>query len=136
MGTDADKLSRVLLTRFKQAEYDRINNRFKKTRFRKLSEYVRSVLLAQPVTVFYRDRSMDELLEEMVNLRQELNAIGNNLNQAMRSLNAAHGQADARLWMNLLSVVNGKLEPAIQQIKDQMNNYSELWSQKLKAVKA
>lgn len=136
MGTDADKLTRVLLTRFKQAEYDQINNRFKKTRFRKLSEYVRSVLLGKPVTVFYRDKSMDDLLEEMVNLRQELNAIGNNLNQAMRCINAAHGQADARLWMNLLSVVNGKLEPAIQQIRDQMNNYSEIWSQKLKAVKA
>lgn len=136
MGTNADKLTRVLLTRFKQAEYDQINNRFKKTRFRKLSEYVRSVLLGKPVTVFYRDKSMDDLLEEMISLRQELNAIGNNLNQAMRSINAAHGQADARLWMDLLGVVNGKLEPAIQQIRDQMNNYAEIWSQKLKAVKA
>ncbi|MVN91536.1 plasmid mobilization protein [Mucilaginibacter aquatilis] len=136
MGTAEDKLTRVLLTRFKQAEYDLINNRFKKTRFRKLSEYVRSVLLNKPVTVFYRDKSMDDLLEEMVNLRQELNAIGNNLNQAMRSINATHGHADARLWMNLLNVVNGKLEPAILQIRDRMNNYAEVWSQKLKAVKA
>ncbi|PAW92293.1 hypothetical protein CKK33_01805 [Mucilaginibacter sp. MD40] len=136
MGTEADNLTRVLLTRFKQAEYDQISNRFKQTRFRKLSEYVRSVLLGKPVTVFYRDKSMDELLEEIVNLRQELNAIGNNLNQAMRSINAAHGNADTKLWMNLLSIVTGKLEPAIQQIRDQMNNYAEVWSQKLKAVKA
>ncbi len=45
---------------------------FKKTRFSKLSEYVRSLLLGKPVIVLYRDRSMDEILEEMVNLRQEL----------------------------------------------------------------
>ncbi|MBL4674605.1 MAG: plasmid mobilization relaxosome protein MobC [Mucilaginibacter sp.] len=136
MVTNADKLTRVLLTRFRQAEYEMINNRFKKTRFRKLSEYVRSVLLGKPVTIFYRDRSMDELLEEMISMRQELNAIGNNLNQAMRSINAMHGNADVRLWIDLLTVVNSKLEPAIQHIKDQMNNYAGVWSQKLKAVKA
>jgi hypothetical protein len=136
MGTDADKLTRVLLTRFKQAEYDQINQRFKKTRFRKLSEYVRNVLLGKPVTVFYRDKSMDEILEEMANLRQELNAIGNNFNQAMRAINSTHGHADARLWMNLLTVINGKLEPIIIEIRDRMNNYAEVWSQKLRAGKA
>ena len=136
MGKDAEKLTRVLLTRFKQTEYDQLNKRFNNTRFRKLSEYVRSVLLDKPVTVNYRDKSMDDVLEEMVLLRQELNAIGNNLNQAMRSINSAHGNADTRLWMSLLSVINTKLEPAISQIKEQMNQYADIWSQKLKAVKA
>ena len=136
MATEADKLTRVLLTRFKQSEYDLINNRFKKTRFRKLSEYVRSVLLDKPVTVFYRDRAMDDLLEEMVCLRQELNAIGNNLNQAMRSINSAHGQADSRLWLSLISTVNSKLEPSVREIRERMNQFAEIWSQKLKAEKA
>jgi len=136
MGKDAEKLTRVLLTRFKQIEYEQLNKRFNNTRFRKLSEYVRSVLLDKPVTVNYRDKSMDDVLEEMVLLRQELNAIGNNLNQAMRSINSAHGNADTRLWMSLLSVINTKLEPAISQIKEQMNQYADIWSQKLKAEKA
>jgi hypothetical protein len=79
---------------------------------------------------------MDDVLEEMILLRQELNAIGNNLNQAMRSINSAHSNADTRLWMNLLSVINTKLEPSISQIKDRMNQYADIWSQKLRAVKA
>ncbi|MGY3211800.1 plasmid mobilization protein [Mucilaginibacter sp. HD30] len=136
MGTDAEKLTRVLLTRFKQAEYDQLNKRFKNTRFRKLSEYVRSILLNKPVTVNYRDKAMDDVLEEMILLRQELNAIGNNLNQAMRSINSAHGNADTRLWMNLLGVINTKLEPSISKIKERMDQYADIWSQKLRAVKA
>jgi hypothetical protein len=131
---DANRLKRVT-TRFKEDEFKVIDNRFKKTRFRKLSEYIRSVLLEKPVTVMYRDKSMDEVLEELILLRKELNAIGNNLNQTVRNINSAHGGADTRLWINLLGVINSKLEPSINQIKDRMNNYAELWSQKLSREK-
>jgi hypothetical protein len=132
---DANRLKRVT-TRFKEDEFKLIDNRFKKTRFRKLSEYIRSVLLEKSVTVMYRDKSMDEVLEELILLRKELNAIGNNLNQTVRNINSAHGGADTRLWINLLGIINSKLEPSINQIKDRMNNYAELWSQKLSREKA
>jgi hypothetical protein len=131
----ANRLKRVT-TRFKEDEFKLIDNRFKKTRFRKLSEYIRSVLLEKPVTIMYRDKSMDEVLEELILLRKELNAIGNNLNQTVRNINSAHGGADTRLWINLLGIINSKLEPSINQIKDRMNNYAELWSQKLSREKA
>jgi hypothetical protein len=136
MGTAADNRSKILLTRLKPGEYEQLEKRFKKTRFRKISEYARSLLLEKPVTVFYRDKTMDEVLEELVLLRRELNAIGNNLNQAMHQIDSAHGSADSRLWMNLLATINSKLEPSINQIKERMNQYAELWSQKLRAVKA
>ncbi|MBD1362943.1 plasmid mobilization relaxosome protein MobC [Mucilaginibacter sp. ZT4R22] len=136
MSEQEDNRSRWYNIRLKPDEYQLLNGKFKKTQFRKLSEYMRSLLLDKPVTVTYRDKAMDDMLEEMVLLRQELNAIGNNLNQAMRNINSAHGNADARLWMNLLSVINTKLEPSIQQIKDRMNQYADIWSQKLKAAKA
>jgi len=131
MENEEENRSRILLTRFKPAEFKLLDSRFKKTRFRKLSEYIRSVLLEKPITVTYRDKSMDEVLEELILLRKELNAIGNNLNQAVRNINSAHGHADTRLWVNLLGVINGKLEPSIIQIKDQMNKYADIWSLKL-----
>ena len=136
MAIQEDKRIRWKNLRFKPDEYRLLEKRFEKTSFRKLSEYMRSVLLEKPVTVNYRDKAMDDMLEEMVLLRQELNAIGNNLNQAIRSINSAHGNADARLWMNLLSVINTKLEPSINQIKERMNQYADIWSQKLRAGKA
>ena len=135
MENEEENRSKILLTRLKPAEFTLIDNRFKKTRFRKLSEYIRSVLLDKPITVIYRDKSMDEVLEELILLRKELNAIGNNLNQAVRNINSAHGHADTRLWVTLLGVINSKLEPSIIQIKDRMNNYADIWSQKLKAEK-
>jgi len=136
MAKQEDKRIQWKNLRFKPEEYQLLEKRFRKTTFRKLSEYMRSVLLEKPVTVTYRDKAMDDVLEELILLRQELNAIGNNLNQAMRSINSAHGNADTRLWMNLMSIVNGKVEPSINEIKDRMNQYADIWSQKLRAVKA
>jgi hypothetical protein len=136
MSEQEENRSRWYNIRLKPDEYQTLNNKFKKTQFRKLSEYMRSVLLERPVTVNYRDKAMDDVLEEMILIRRELNAIGNNLNQAMRSINSAHGNADTRLWMNLMSIINSKLEPSISQIKERMNQYADIWSQKLRAAKA
>ncbi len=136
MAEDNANRSKWLKIRLRPSEEESLNKGYKKSTFQNLSEYGRAMILGKPVTVIYRDKSMDEILEELALLRRELNFIGNNLNQAVKNINSTHGNSDARLWMNLLTVINGKLEPAINQIKERMNKYADLWSQKLKAGKA
>jgi hypothetical protein len=136
MSKPEENRTRRLIVRLKTDEYETVEKRFKKTLFRKFSEYTRNVLLEKNVTVTYRDKAMDDMLEELILLRRELNAAGNNLNQAMHLINSRHGQAEAKLWLQLLSVINSKLEPAVLQIKTRMDQYADLWSQKLKAEKA
>ncbi|MES2109827.1 MAG: mobilization protein [Bacteroidota bacterium] len=136
MDGQEENRSRWLNIRLKPDEYKRLEKRFKKTTFQTMSEYHRALLLGDPVTVIHRDKSMDEVLEELILLRRELNYAGNNLNQAVRIINSAHGFPDTRLWVNLLTIIKGKLEPAINQIKEGMNKYADIWSQKLKAGKA
>lgn len=135
MNKSTENRSRRVIVRFKQTEYELLEKRFRKTTFRKLSEYTRNVLLEKNITVTYRDKAMDDILEELVLLRRELNAAGNNLNQAMRSINTTHGGVDTSLWKNLVTILSGKIEPAIVQIKERMNEYADVWLQKSKAVK-
>lgn len=136
MENEEENRERKITTRFKPAEFLLIDQRFRKTRFRKMSEYIRCVLLEKPLTIIYRDKSMDDMAEELALLRRELSAIGNNLNQAVRQINAAHGDADKRLWLSLMSIIGSKVDPAIAQIKDRMQNFSEIWSQKSKPDEA
>jgi len=136
MEEDNQNRSKWLKIRLRPSEEESLNKRYKKTTFQNLSEYGRAMILGEPVTVFHRDKSMDEILEELAILRRELNFVGNNLNQAVKNINSAHGFPDTRLWMNLLTIINGKLEPSITQIKERMNKYADLWSQKLRAGKA
>jgi hypothetical protein len=136
MEEQQENRSRWLNIRLKPDEYKGLEKRFNRTTFQTMSEYHRALLLGDPVTVIHRDRSMDKVLEELILLRRELNFVGNNLNQAVRNINSAHGFPDTRLWINLLAIIHGKLEPSINQIKEGMNKYADLWSQKLKVGKA
>ena len=135
MADKEENRSKWIKIRLKPSEQQLLDNRYKKTTFHCLSEYARTLLLGKPVTVLTRDKSMDDVFEELMLLRRELNAIGNNLNQAVRNINSAHGNADDLLWEELLQLLNTKVNPKIGEIKERIANYSQLWSQKLKAEK-
>jgi len=136
MNKQEENRVRWLNIRLKLDEYKGLEKKFSKTSFQTMSEYHRALLLGDPVTVIHRDRSMDDVLEELALLRRELNFVGNNLNQAVRNINSVHGFPDTRLWMDLLTLIKGKLEPSITEIKEGMNKYTDLWSQKSRAGKA
>lgn len=127
--------TRRITIRLKKTEYIDLESRFKKTMFRKISEYSRNVLLEKNITVTYRDKSSDDILEELILLRKEINFFGNNFNQTVRKLNSVSGMPEAKYWQSMLEVLRDQLEPSIRQIKDRINNYSDLWSQKLSAEK-
>ena len=90
--------TRKLTVRFTEAEYKKIETSFQSTTKRKLSEYVRYVLLDKPVTVYTRDRSLDEMIVQLSLLKTELSAIGNNFNQAVRKLHTMNHYAEIKSW--------------------------------------
>lgn len=136
MGNDDRNRSLWLTIRMKLDEYELLNKRVAGTTCRSLSEYSRKVLLEKTITVISRDKSMDDVLEELILLRKELNFIGNNFNQAVRKLNSVSGMPEAQIWQSMMVVLRDQIEPSIGQIKGRMDNYSDIWSQKLSAEKA
>ena len=131
---EENRIRRITL-RFKPIEYKLVEGRFKKTVFLTMSEYSRSVLLGKNITVIHRDKSMDDVLEELILLRKEINSIGNNFNQAVKKLNSVSGMPEAHIWQSVLTVLRDQLEPSIREIKERMNSYSDIWSQRLSAEK-
>jgi hypothetical protein len=53
-------------------EYEAFIGGFKSTLYKKKSHYARKLLLRQPVTMVYRNRSLDDLIEMGVGLRKDL----------------------------------------------------------------
>src|SRR5690606_9577947 len=79
--------TRIVGVRLTLSEYERIEGLFKRTTCKKISDYIRQVLLNKPTVMTYRNVSMDDFMAEMVLLRKELNALGSNFNQIVRKLN-------------------------------------------------
>ncbi len=116
--------------RVKPEEYNLIRDQFEKTTCRKLSEYARKVLLNKPVIIKYRNQTADDFLAEMVQLKNELNHIGNNFNQAVKKLHTLDTIPEIKYWLIVNEAVKKNFTDKVEEIKNHMNELYELWSQK------
>ena len=94
MGRENSNRTRIIGLRLTPAEYAKIERKWKASTCRKLSDYVRHNLFDKPVTSYYRNQSLDEFMAEMIMLRNELNHIGSNFNQAVKRLHTLNQIAE------------------------------------------
>lgn len=85
--------------RLKPDAYHEISKKFSKSTCRKLSEYARKNLFGEPLTINYRNQLVDEFMLEIIRLRGELNALGNNFNQAVKKLHTLQQIPEFRNWI-------------------------------------
>lgn len=121
--------TRKVTIRFTPEEYTKVHQGFAQTTKRKLSEYIRYILLDKPVTVYIRSRSLDELTNEMVLLRNELSAIGNNFNQAVKRLHSLSHLPELKTWIMQNEIDKEKFFRKVAEIKSKINQMSDEWLQ-------
>jgi MobC-like protein len=122
-------LTNRVTIRFSKEEYIKLYTSFNETSKRKLSEYVRFVLLQKPVTVYTKNISQDKILTELIHLKRELNAIGNNLNQAVKKLHSLETSAQGYRWLENFERVTSNYLELVQKINSKIVQISDQWSQ-------
>jgi len=127
----AEKINRdqLLQVRLTTKELERIHNKFSQSTSRKLSDYVRKVLLDKPITVNQRNQSLDDFMAEMILLRNELNAIGNNFNQTVKRLHALQQIDEIKTWLLLNETARQIIVSKITEIKSKINQIDSQWLQ-------
>ena len=61
--------------RLSEKEMEEFNQAYGKTPYRSKSEYSRKMLLGKPITVYHRNKSLDELIELVIKLRKDLKSL-------------------------------------------------------------
>jgi hypothetical protein len=56
-------------------EHEKVMAAYKNSTCRSIAEYVRTVLLKRPITMFYRDKAYDEFTEAAIQFRHRLDAL-------------------------------------------------------------
>ena len=115
--------------RVKPDEYRQIHAHFTSSTCRKLSDYARRVLLKKPVIIRYRNQSADEFLSAMILLKKELNAIGNNFNQAVKELHTLSEIGEFKRWLEVYESDRQSLVQKVDEIKCYVQKMYEKWSQ-------
>ena len=119
-----------LTVRLNEDEEKKLNKFFNRTTSGSLSEYARDVLLREPVNVIYRNQSADDFLAEMILLKKELNAIGNNFNQAVHKLHTLDRVPEIKAWAILNETSKKNFLKKVDEIKEKMNQIYQQWLQK------
>ena len=116
-------------TRMNDDELKRVLALQQKTTEKDVSSYLRKVALQKPIVIAYRNKSADEFLKEMLKLKKELNAIGNNFNQAVHKLHLLDKIPEFRSWLTQYNGMQMLLIAKVEEIRLRMSQIYELWSQ-------
>jgi hypothetical protein len=115
--------------RLKEDELSKINKKFSASTCRKLSEYARRVLLDKVITVYTRSESMDDLMTELILLKNELSAIGNNFNQVVKRLHTMDDKQDLQSWLLLNEKHKENFFKKVEEINQKITQLSDQWLQ-------
>jgi len=121
--------NRWLHIRLTKEEFDFIDKNFKVSACRKRSDFVRRNLLRKPIVMRYRNESLDKLLQELIQLRTQLNFMGNNFNQSVKKLHTLFEISDLRVWILSFDSDRNKYFSLVEEIKKQIENLAQKWLQ-------
>jgi hypothetical protein len=124
-----EKLTRKLTVRMTETEYNRLAMDSSKTTCPNPSSYARRLLTNKPVVIRYRNESMDASMEEIILLKQELNGIGNNFNQAVKKLHTLQLIPEFRAWLTQYTAGLKTLEEKTSHIQNRIDEMSDKWLQ-------
>jgi len=115
--------------RLKPEEYAKIHKQFSSTTCRKVSDYARKILLSKPIVTTYRNQSLDDFMTETIRLKNEINSIGNNFNQAVKKLHALNQISEFRSWLTTYEIDRIILSDKVEEIKNHIEKIGEKWLQ-------
>ncbi|WP_018614713.1 plasmid mobilization protein [Segetibacter koreensis] len=121
---------KMVVMRMNHSELERLEKLQKQSTEKYLSNYLRKVALQKPVIIKYRNQSADDFLKDMLELKKELHAIGNNFNQVVKKLHLLDKIPEFRGWILDNRALFHVMVKKVDEIKLRMNQLYEQWLQK------
>lgn len=129
MERENSNRTRKITLRLTTEEYVKIEQKWKISTCRKLSDYLRKQLFEKSVTSIYRNQSLDNFIEETIVLRKELNAIGINLNQTVKKLHTLQQIPEFKVWIISFEIDRRIINNSIDKIEKHTSKITDKWLQ-------
>jgi len=120
-------LVKSVAVRLKITEYRRLENLRQKSDCHSIGEVIRRTLAGKPLRLFHRNASLDDLIEELATVREELRAIGVNINQITRHFNGASQPARRLLPAHKALEEYRKVETKVNLLLSLIARLSRKW---------
>ncbi|WP_439879737.1 plasmid mobilization relaxosome protein MobC [Pontibacter sp. MBLB2868] len=120
-------LSRSIAIRVTQREYHRLEGMRQKSDCHSIGELIRRILSGKPITLFHQDTSLDQPMEELARIRQELRAIGVNINQITRHFHASPRESKRLLLAQQALEQFAKVEAKVNLLLSLISQLAKKW---------
>jgi hypothetical protein len=115
--------------RFTEEEFTLLQKQFKSSTERKISSYIRNVLLKKPIYAGVVDQSLKDIMAELFELRKDFNGIANNFNQAVHKLHTLDSYTDIKAWLITFELSRKSMLKSMEDMKFYINKTAGKWLQ-------
>jgi hypothetical protein len=123
-------LSHVIRARVTETVYNRLQQISKNSDCYSVGRLARKILSREKITLFHKDRTMDDTMEELALIRKELRAIGVNINQITRSFNQDKSGTHRAFYVLKVADQYKKVDEKVEQLLTIISRLAERWLQK------
>ncbi|RKE47137.1 plasmid mobilization protein [Sphingobacterium detergens] len=127
MSEQKNNREKWLHVRLTEQEHNFIKKQFSRTTEQKISSYIRKIILAKPMIGKVRNQSTEDLITELAKLRIELNAAGNNLNQAVKRLHTLRDLNQVEGWLLTWELDKKSFYKSVAAINNSLEKISDQW---------
>lgn len=123
------KRTRIVGVRFTIEEFQKLQDKSRNSTRPQLSEFIRRCVFDKPIVIKHRNQSLDEFMAMLMELRKELNAIGNNFNQSVRQINTFKDVQSTQNFAQAYAADRDNLFNRVERIEERIHRIADLWLQ-------
>lgn len=127
--TNNSRKSHRIDVRITTAENSKIESLYKISTCRSKAQYVRELIFKRPIRIFYRNQSLDDLIEEIVILNREINTHKDNQSKILEILFTYKNSSELNQTIQDVGLKIMSLHKKMDEVKSQMEKIVEKWSQ-------
>lgn len=121
------ELKHLIITRVNDQKYAELQKLLHGNPKNDMSRLLRDILHNRPITVFTKDKTLDNVMEELAKLRSEIRAIGVNINQITRFFNTYPEPQRKSLYAKMAFQQYQAIEPKIDELFEIISKLAKKW---------
>jgi hypothetical protein len=131
LATDNTRLfTHQVQTRVTETVYNRLNGFVGTSDCHSVSEVARRILSKERIHCFHHDQTIDPVIDELILVRRELNAIGHNINQVTHYFHMADTATQRTFHALKIADQYNTVGSRVTQLNELISGISKKWLQK------
>lgn len=123
-------LTHPLIVRLTKTAFERLEAKRAESDCGTIGEVARKILSGKSIKCFYKDVTLNTVMEELAMIRKELKAIGVNINQITRSFNQDKAENHRAFYVMRVADQYKKVDGKVDRLLEIISMLAEKWLQK------